>query len=75
MDKPDLTRIGMKEKVFTRSLDRQRDELSYIGNYVMAEYVTKLPDRTEAIRVCLIGLMSGRGSTQQCYLPSLISDS
>ena len=52
VDKPDPTGIGMKERVFTGPLDRQlRDALSYIQNYVIAEYVTKVPDRAEAIRV------------------------
>lgn len=52
VDKPDPTGIGMKERVFTGPLDRQlRDALSYIGNYVIAEYVTKLPDQAEAVRV------------------------
>lgn len=52
VDKPDLTGIGMKERVFTGPLDRQlRDALAYIQNYVIAEYVTKVPDQAEAIRV------------------------
>ncbi len=52
VDKPDPTGIGMKERVFTGPLDRQlRDALSYIQNYVIAEYVTKVPDQAEAIRV------------------------
>ena len=37
---------------FTGPLDRQlRDVLSYIRNYVIAEYVTKVPNQAEAIRV------------------------
>ncbi len=52
VDKPDPTGIGMKERIFTGPLDRQlRDALSYIKNYVIAEYVTKVPDQAEAIRV------------------------
>ena len=42
----------MRERVFTGPLDRQlRDALAYIKNYVIAEYVTKVSDRAEAIRV------------------------
>lgn len=52
VDKPDPTGIGMRERIFTGPLDRQlRDALSYIKNYVIAEYVTKVPDQAEAIRV------------------------
>lgn len=52
VDKPDPTGIGMKERIFTGPLDRQlRDALAYIQNYVIAEYITKVPDRAEAIRV------------------------
>ena len=52
VDKPDPTGIGMKERVFTGPLDRQlRDALAYIKNYVIAEYVTKVSDRAEAVRV------------------------
>ena len=52
VDKPDPTGVGMKEKIFTGPLDRQlKDALAYIQNYVIAEYVTKVPDRAEAIRV------------------------
>lgn len=52
VDKPDPTGIGMKERIFTGPLDRQlRDALAYIQNYVIAEYVTKVLDRAEAIRV------------------------
>ncbi len=52
VDKPDPTGIGMEERTFTGPLDRQlRDALSYIQNYVIAEYVTKVPDQAEAIRV------------------------
>ena len=52
VDKPDPTGIGMRERVFTGPLDRQlRDALAYIKNYVIAEYVTKVSDRAEAIRV------------------------
>lgn len=52
VDKPDPTGVGMKERIFTGPLDRQlRDALAYIRNYVIAEYVTKVPDQAEAIRV------------------------
>ncbi len=52
VDKPDPTGVGMKEKIFTGPLDRQlKDALAYIQNYVIAEYVTKVPDQAEAIRV------------------------
>ena len=52
IDKPDPTGIGMKERIFTGPLNRQlSDALSYIRNYVIAEYVTKLPDQAEAVRV------------------------
>jgi ATP-dependent DNA helicase RecG len=52
VDKPDPTGIGMRERIFTGPLDRQlRDALSYIKNYVIAEYVTKVPNQAEAIRV------------------------
>lgn len=52
VDKPDPTGIGMRERIFIGPLDRQlRDALSYIKNYVIAEYVTKVPDQAEAIRV------------------------
>lgn len=52
VDKPDPTGIGMRERIFAGPLDRQlRDALSYIRNYVIAEYVTKVPDQAEAIRV------------------------
>jgi len=52
VDKPDPTGMGMTEKIFRGPLDRQlRDALSYIQNYILKEYVTKVPDRAEAIRV------------------------
>ena len=52
VDKPDPTGVGMKEKIFTGPLDRQlKDALAYIRNYVIAEYITKVPDQAEAIRV------------------------
>lgn len=52
VDKPDPTGIGMKERVFTGPLDRQlRDALAYIQNYVIAEYVTKVSDQAEAVRI------------------------
>ena len=52
VDKPDPTGMGMTEKIFRGPLDKQlRDALSYIQNYILKEYVTKVPDRAEAIRV------------------------
>ena len=52
VDKPDPTGIGMTEKVFRGPLDKQlRDALSYIQNYIIKEYVTKVPEHAEAIRV------------------------
>lgn len=51
VDKPDPTGIGMTEKIFTGPLDRQlRDALAYIKNYIIKEYVTKVPDSELAIR-------------------------
>ena len=52
VDKPDPTGIGMKERIFTGPLDRQlKDALAYIQNYVIAEYVTKVSNQAEAIRL------------------------
>ena len=51
VDKPDPTGIGMTEKTFKGPLDRQlRDALAYIKNYIIKEYVTKVPDSELAIR-------------------------
>ena len=51
VDKPDPTGVGMTEKIFTGPLDRQlRDALSYIKNYIIKEYVTKVPDDELAVR-------------------------
>lgn len=51
VDKPDPTGIGMTEKTFTGPLDRQlRDALAYIRNYIIKEYVTKVPDSELAVR-------------------------
>ena len=51
VDKPDPTGIGMTEKTFTGPLDKQlRDALAYIKNYVIKEYITKVPDNELAIR-------------------------
>ncbi len=51
VDKPDPTGIGMTEKIFKGPLDRQlRDALSYINNYIIKEYVTKVPDSELAVR-------------------------
>ena len=42
----------MRERVFKGPLDKQlRDALSFIKNSVIEEYVTKLPDQAEAVRV------------------------
>ena len=51
VDKPDPTGIGMTEKIFKGPLDRQlRDALAYIRNYIIKEYVTKVPDSELAVR-------------------------
>jgi ATP-dependent DNA helicase RecG len=51
VDKPDPTGIGMTEKIFLGPLDRQlRDALAYIRNYIIQEYVTKVPDSELAER-------------------------
>ena len=51
VDKPDPTGVGMQEKTFTGPLDKQlRDALAYIKNYIMKEYVTKVPNSEIAIR-------------------------
>ena len=51
VDKPDPTGIGMTEKTFTGPLDRQlRDALAYIRNYIIKEYITKVPDSELAVR-------------------------
>lgn len=51
VDKPDPTGLGMTEKTFKGPLDRQlRDALAYIRNYVIKEYVTKVPDSELAVR-------------------------
>ena len=51
VDKPDPTGIGMTEKIFRGPLDRQlRDALAYIRNYIIKEYVTKVPNSELAIR-------------------------
>lgn len=50
--KPNPTGIGMTEKIFRGPLDKQlRDALAYIRNYVITEYVTKVPDSELAVRV------------------------
>ena len=52
VDKPEPTGHGMTEKIFTGPLDRQlKDALSYIQNYIIKEYVTKVPGQAEAVRV------------------------
>lgn len=51
VDKPDPTGIGMTEKTFRGPLDRQlRDALAYIRNYIIKEYVTKVPESELAVR-------------------------
>ena len=51
IDKPDPTGRGMTEKIFRGPLDKQlRDALAYIKNYIIKEYVTKVPDSELAIR-------------------------
>ena len=50
--KPDPTGIGMRERIFRGPLDKQlRDALEYVKNSIIEEYVTKVPDQAEAIRV------------------------
>ena len=52
VDKPDPTGTGMTEHVFRGPLDKQlRDALGFIRNYVIKEYVIKVPTQAEAIRV------------------------
>lgn len=52
IDKPDPTGKGMTEKIFRGPLDKQlRDALAYIKNYIIKEYITKVPDNELAIRV------------------------
>lgn len=52
VDKPDPTGTGMTERVFRGPLDKQlRDALGFIRNYVIKEYITKVPMQAEAIRV------------------------
>ena len=51
VDKPDPTGIGMTEKTFKGPLDKQlRDALAYINNYIIKEYITKVPDSELAVR-------------------------
>lgn len=52
VDKPDPTGLGMQEKIFFGPLNRQlQDALTYIRNYVIAEYITKIAGQAEAVRV------------------------
>jgi ATP-dependent DNA helicase RecG len=52
VDKPDPSGIGMTEKIFTGPLDKQlSDSHAYIRNYIIKEYVTKVQDHAEAVRV------------------------
>ena len=51
VDKPEPTGHRMTEKIFTGPLDRQlKDALSYIQNYIIKEYVTKVQGQAEAVR-------------------------
>lgn len=51
VDKPDPTGIGMTERIFSGPLDRQlRDALGFIGNYIIAERVSKVAGQAEATR-------------------------
>ena len=51
VDKPDPTGINMTEKTFVGPLDKQlREALAYIKNYIIKEYVTKVPNDELAIR-------------------------
>lgn len=50
--KPDPTGLNMRERIFRGPLDKQlRDALEYIKNSLIEEYVTKVPDSAEAVRV------------------------
>lgn len=50
--KPDPTGLNMRERIFRGPLDKQlRDALQYIQNSIIEEYVTKLPDKAEAVRL------------------------
>ena len=52
VNKPDPTGVDMRERTFKGPLDKQlRDALAYIRNSIIEEYVTKIPDQAEAIRV------------------------
>ena len=52
VNKPDPSGIGMTETIFRGPLHRQlKDALSYIRNSVIAEYVTKVPNQAEAVRM------------------------
>ena len=51
VDKPDPTGRGMTEKTFRGPLDKQlRDALAYIQNYIIKEFITKVPDSELAVR-------------------------
>ncbi len=50
--KPDPTGIGMRERIFKGPIDKQlMNALEYIRSSVIEEYVTKLPDEAEAVRI------------------------
>lgn len=50
--KPDPTGIGMREHIFRGPIDKQlMNALEYIRSSVIEEYITKLQDEAEAVRV------------------------
>ncbi len=50
--KPDPTGIGMRERIFRGPVDKQlMNALEYIRSSIIEEYVTKLPDEAEAVRI------------------------
>ena len=50
--KPDPTGLGMREKIFRGPIDKQlMNALEYIQSFVIEEYITKLPDEAEAVRI------------------------
>lgn len=50
--KPDPTGLGMRERIFRGPVDKQlMNALEYIRSSVIEEYITKLPDEAEAVRI------------------------
>lgn len=50
--KPDPTGLGMRERIFRGPIDKQlMNALEYIRSSVIEEYITKLQDEAEAVRV------------------------